>query len=620
MRQNDPFIINFDEVDELTYTKPQSFSYFGEERPVATWTDLYTCLFGMICEDHPHAFSAGMSFSKSHGRVDLQRGDAAGEMVAPKPVPNTPYMLETNLNAKSIIGKIRFILDLCDVDHENVVIKYRRKEAAAIPLAEVSVTQGREIYTNELYTSVLKSHFTKGFRMGSPLEIRRFRRYYAAVHRVELMDTDEAIADTMKRLCIIYDGKAYLPAVMLREEIKAKLFKYIEDCFANGKTTLYYQAIYAEFADEFLDSSIYDAEMLKAYLAVTADGRYYINRSVISEQTNITLDHLSEIRACLREYGRPVEYQELFAALPHLPPNKVKFILASNGEFINNGHGAYFHESVVTLSDEELSGITNVLKYAIREKGFVSGNELYDAIKAKFPYIIENNTAFSIYGFRDALKYKLRDRFSFKGNIISQAGRELSMADVFANFARSRDSFSLAELQVMAAELATAIYFDPVYENSLRISQEQFVAKYHARFSVADTDAAIDKVCVGKYIPLQEVTNFGAFPYAGFPWNVYLLEHYVAEYSQKYKLLHNNYNGTTCAGAIVKRNAGIETFDDLIVELLATHGVELKKAPALQFLSDKGYLSRRRYGNIEPLIIKANAKRNRKDTDQHVLI
>ena len=34
-----------------------------------------------------------------------------------------------------------------------------------------------------------------------------------------------------------------------------------------------------------------------------------------------------------------------------------------------------------------------------------------------------------------------------------------------------------------------------------------------------------------------------------------------------------------------------------------------------QYLSEKGYLAQRRYANIESLIIKATAQRNRKDTD-----
>lgn len=728
---DEAMLVDFTEPNNLAYTRPLCFTYFEEEKVVNSWTDLYVSFFATIQEDYPHIFRAGMSFSRNNGRIDLMQANDAEAMLAPKPVPGTSYVLETNLSASDIVGKIKSILDLCSVDFDNIVIKYRKKDATprskqsepiqnqdslvvSAPAGNVTfdaflaylkrtlqmaertaynyaisigvcetiakeqgytnwhlysedanavlttigqlkndavfieknrsrhnqlsaalakfvqfINGGRsdhtaceqapakivEPYQNKPYAAVLENHFKKGFRLESPLEIRKFRRYYSALHNVELTDADEVITDTIKRLCIVYDGKAFLPAVMLSEELKEKLLRYIDESFATGKTAIYYQAIYTEFAEEFLDYHIYDAEMLKAYLAFVSDGRFYINRSSISKQANVTLDPLSEIRSCLQGYGRPVEYEELFAALPHLPQNKVKFILASNGEFVNNGHGAFFHESVIVLSEEELDSIADIISCTIEEKEFIGGNELYDAIKAKYPYIIESNQVYSVYGFRDALKYKLGDRFSFKGNIISRAGQELSMADVFANYAKHHDSFTLTELQAMAAELATVIYFDSVYKNCLRISREQFVSKSHAQFSIADTDAAIDLVCTGNYISIQEVTNFGAFPYAGFPWNSYLLEHYVAEYSRKYMLLHSSYNGTECAGAIVKRSAGIQTFDDFIIDLLANNDVELKKASALQYLSDKGYLARRRYANIESLIIKATAQRNRKDTD-----
>lgn len=451
--------------------------------------------------------------------------------------------------------------------------------------------------------------------MDSPLEIRKFKRYYTATHDRELTDPDDDISKKIKQLCIIYEGKAFLPDVMLSEELKDELLNYIESAFADGKAAIYYQAIFAEFSDAFLDYHIHDADMLKSYLTFIGDGRFFINRSFISKTPDVSMDPLSEVRSCLQDYGRPATYDEIFAALPHLPQSKIKFILASNVEFVNNGRSEYFHESIVHLSDEELDGISEIIQRTIDEKDFIGGNELYDVIRAKYPYIIDENHALSMYGFRDALKAKLGDKFSFKGNIISRSGQELSMADVFAKYARSHDTFTLSELQSLANNLATPIYFEAIYENSLRISRDQFVAKTAAHFPVEAMDEALDRICTGKYIPLPEAKNFGAFPYVGFPWNSFLLEHYVASYSQKYMLLHSGFNGTECAGAIVKRSAGIDSFDDLIVDLLANNQIEMKKAPVLQFLSDKGYLARRRYSEIESLIIKAKAQRQRKDTD-----
>lgn len=718
--------IDFTKSFDLAYTKPEELRYFGDIIEFEnSWTTLYVSIVAAFIEDYPHIFQTGMSFSKNNGRIELAYNTDFDFMFAPKPIPGTGFMLETNISANDIANKIRFIMDLCNVDYENIVITYSSKTSSG-PSSEVkhtsdskaavtapeansrnfaqymrdslnmadatcrsyasaisncesfarehglsscqlygvsyvvamdtarlllsnaefleynakqhnrfraalqkylafigvdtpatgsAQTEAEAPYRNEQYEAVLRQNFKKGFRLESPLEIRKFRRYYTAIHSTELSDSDDDISLIIKKLCIEYEGKAFLPEVMLSEELKNKLLQYIEDAFADGTKALYYQAIYTEFADAFLDYHIHDADMLKAYLTHIGSHRFFINRSFVSKEANVVLDPVSEIRSCLQGYGRPVEYEELFDALPHLPQSNIKFILASNGEFVNNGHGAYFHESIVRLSDEELEGISNIIQQTIDDNNFIGGNELYDAIKAKYPYIIEDNHTLTVYGFRDALKAKLGDKFSFKGNIISRAGQELSMADVFAKFAQSRDSFTLSELQGLANNLATVIYFDSVYENSLRISRDQFVSRNAAQFSITETDEVLDRVCTGKYMPIQGVTNFGIFPYAGYPWNSFLLEHYVANYSNKYMILHSSFNGTECAGAIVKRSAGIVSFDDLIVDLLVNNAIEMKKDPVLQFLSDMGYLSRRRYSRIEALIIRANAQRNWKDKD-----
>ena len=724
--QNSTFEIDFHADFDLMYTKPERFSYFGQDIEIGdSWSSLYIHAMATVIDDYPHIFKPEMSFAQKPERIELASNDNCSFMIAPQPIPGTAFMLETDLSANDIVAKIRYVLDLCNVDCDNIVITYRKiaKEtsepacqrkpfgngatreinsrdfarymseilkmadatcgsyASAINNCEAFAREHQltswqlyeadkqtaqetirlllsnadflaynarqhnrfraalqkfigfigsdltwtvpakeeseptETYIDKSYEEILRQYFKKGFRLDSPLEIRKFKRYYTATYDRELTDLDDDISKKIKRLCIIYDGRAYLPDVMLSEELKDELLNYIETAFANGKAAIYYQAIFAKFSDAFLDYHIYDSDMLKSYLAFIGNGRFFINRSFISKTADVSVDPLSEVRSCLQDHGWPMTYNELYTLLPHLPQSKIKFILASNVEFVNNGHNEYFHESIVHLSAEELDGIAEIIQRAIDEEDFIGGNELYDAVCAKYPYIIEENRALSKYGFRDALKAKLGDRFSFKGNIISRLGQELSMADVFAKYAMNHDSFTLAELQSLASNLSTSIYFEAIYENSLRISRDQFVAKNAAQFPVEAMDEALDRICRGKYIPLVEATNFGAFPYAGFPWNIFLLEHYVASYSRKYMLLHSGFNGTECAGAIVKRSAGIDSFDDLIVDLLANNQIEMKKDPVLQFLSDKGYLARRRYSEIESLIIKANAQRKRKDTD-----
>ena len=426
-----------------------------------------------------------MSFSRNATRIELTNKDNYSFMFQPKPIAGTSYMLETNLSANNIVSKIRYVLNLCNVDYKNIVITYSK---------------------NSKSTS----------------------------------NKDQAPTDNQQ-----------------------------------------------------------SKEKQEGFIPKTPDPRN---------------DQVSAVRSCLQALGRPATYEEIFAALPNLPQDKIKATLNNNAEFVFNGPSKYFHESIVHLSAEELDNIAKIIQSSIDDQGFISGNDLYEAISAQYHYIIEKNSSLSFYGLRDALKIKLGDRFSFKSNIISPLDYKLSMAEVFANYARSHATFTLADLRDLAKKHVTGIYFEAVYENSIRINREQFVAKSAMQFPVAAVDATLDSLCTGQYLPLPAVANFDAFPSVGYPWNSFLLEHYVACYSEKYMLLHHHFHRSECVGAIVKRSSGFNSFDDLIVDLLANNQVELKKDPTLKFLTNNGYIANLKYSGIEKIISKANELRQKNGT------
>lgn len=464
----------------------------------------------------------------------------------------------------------------------------------------------------ELYINILLEKFPRGYRMGSPLELKKFKRYWESLYGTGIDIEDDDIIKCIERCGVKYEEKIYMPQKMLDDNIKTKLFSYINNCFLTEKTTIYFDALFKEFSDDFLDCYMYNANMLRAYLSYMNDGSYYISKNYISKDANVTTEPYDEIKECLIQQEAPMEYSKLFSILSHIPEQKIKTILAVNSEFISNGRGEYFHESIALLSDDELNEISDIIQYSIDEKQFISGNELIESIKAKYPYIAEQNSLLSDNGLRDAIGYRLKERFSFKGNIISSLGTELSMTEVFEDFCKSKDSFTLNELKKLKQELATVIYFETVYENSLRIGKDDFVSKKYAAFKTEETDAAIDRFCVDDYIAIKKVEQFGLFPDAGFSWNSFLLEHYVAKYSPNYKLVHANYNESVCVGGIVKKLSDIDTFDELIVDVLARNGLSLQKELALQYLCDEGYLARRSYSDIEHTLIKAKELRNQK--------
>ncbi|MDO4340319.1 MAG: hypothetical protein Q4C91_19885 [Eubacteriales bacterium] len=486
-------------------------------------------------------------------------------------------------------------------------------EEKIAPISNGTAEEIKETVDTEPFEAVLAERFPRGYRLGSSLEMKKYRRHYEEINGRELeIDADET--ERILRMCgIEHEGKVYSPKAMLSDELKEKLFAYIDEKLEEGRSVLYFEALFQEFSEEFLDHNIYDAEMLKAYIAYVAGGKYYIGKGYLSIEKRVSADPIDEVRTCLKEHGMPMEVDDLCKTLSHIPSDRIRALLGTHGEFVRNSKGEYFHADSFSATDEELDNIAALINEEIRKQSFISGNELYEAIKGKYPYIYERNAMFSVIGWRDALKHKLGDSFSFTGNIISGKDKELSMSDVFAAYGAEQESFTLSELLAFAENMGSTIYFDALYQNAARVSQEHFVPRDDVSFQVKQTDKALGRFCTGTYLALPEISDFGIFPEASHPWTPYLLEHYVAFHSKRYYLMHGGYNRNTVVGAMVKRENVYDSFDDLIVDVIAESGVPLQKKDVLNYLSDNGYIARRTYTGIETLMIKARAKRNKKE-------
>lgn len=462
------------------------------------------------------------------------------------------------------------------------------------------------------YKELLDKYFQKGFRMESSLDMKKLRRFYQEQYGAELSDEDDLVCQGISSVTILHDGKAYLPDSMLSQEKKEKLLQYIEDRFSSGCDAIYYGALFTEFEEAFQGERIYTPEMLKTYLSYINKGNYVLQRSYLAKDYTVQMNPEDDIREYLKEAAGPVEVERLAAELSYIPEQKIKFALSTNNDFIWNATGEYFYEDCVHFSNSELEWISQFILDGIEERDFVTGNELVEAVEAHFPDIKEMYQWITPVGMRNVIGYKLNDRFSFNGNIISKYGEDLSMAEVYAKYCRKHSRFTLDELNVLKQELGSTIYFDEIYANSLRISQNEFVSQNMAQFDVEATDEAIGRICTGQYMSLQEIRDFGTFPYAGYPWNEYLLEHFVANYSQKFMLLHIGFSANVCAGAIVKQASSFKDFNDLLVDILANSNIVLDEDSALEYLRQQGYIARRRYSDIGRIVTEAKVVRSKK--------
>lgn len=498
------------------------------------------------------------------------------------------------------------------------IVEDERFEAQTIDNPSSEDNECNEITTEKTYDdyqTVLQLKFRKGFRLNSALDLRKFKAFYKDIHNDELHDFDNQILSKIKSCGITYDDKLYLLESLLSDEVKDKLFIYIDKSFNSGITAIYYNALYQEFQEEFSCERIFDSEMLRLYLQNTLNDKYYFTQTYMSKEKAVQIDVAKEIKKILMHHGTPVLTDDICKELSHIPQDKIRQAISINDEFIRNAKkGEYFHSSLINLSQVDIDNISSLINKAIIEKEYISGNELLDAIQIKYPHIIENNAVLSRLGLRESIAYTLKNKYTFNGNVISKYGEYLSMSDVYVDFSKNKDRFTLDELKLLKNEIQSGvIYFESVYANSLRISEDTFVSRKYACFDITSTDAAIAMFMNEKeYLPLKAISSFGSFPYAGFPWNIFLLEHYVADFSDKYKLLHTTFNETNCVGAIVKKSANISTYDELIAVALADSDIDLSESNVLSYLCDNGYIVLRRYRGTASAIMKAKEIRNKK--------
>lgn len=460
------------------------------------------------------------------------------------------------------------------------------------------------------YIELLKTDFSNGFKSNSAIEMRRFRELWRKKYNSENADSDMMITATISSVTISCGGKQYLPETMISDETSSKMLSYIDSTFSSGIRSIYYNALFENFSDELLESKISDAEMLKTYLYYALKDKYHFSSNSFSTEAGRETDPTDEVNNYLLDRGGICTKEQIYNSLCHIPSEKISQILAANGEFVRNAKGEYFHADIVDLNEKELENISGIIRESIEEKDFISDSELYEMIQKCYPSIAERYSYLSLMGFREALGYKLQERFYFQGKIIS-ADKELSMAKVFGDFCRHNETVTLEQLEKLKDDLDTQIYYDAVYDNSLRVSETEFVSIDKADFDVSAVDAEIEKYFSREYVLLCEITSFMSFTYSGYMWNSYLLESYVYRYSKKFSLSHNSF-GKNFTGAIVRKGSPLGDFRRLAAQALADSRVELTESNALNWLNENKLLAVKRFKDIGPVVSAAKEIRKTK--------
>lgn len=459
------------------------------------------------------------------------------------------------------------------------------------------------------YEAVLKQAFPRGFQKESGLDMRKLRKRWAEIQGEELKDSDKTVHQQLDAHCVDTGKRWYLAELLLSNDDRQIVLQYIDRVLGSGKSVLYYSSIYTALEHQ-LESTVLTEDLLVRYLNATCKERYILQDHYLTNDRGAKIDLVDEIKDVMLAHGRPIHTDELKRVLHHLPPDQVERELHVHSEFIMDAFHMYFHESMADLTEQELNQIAAFIQEELDDQGYMIGDWIQRKLTQLYPETAERLSFLTLLGVRGAVAYKLRDRFTFSGPVVTPKGQEMNMIDVFAMFCQHRAPFTLDELAAFAKKCDSTIYLDTVHRNCVRVSETEFVPTGAVRWDIPHVDAAIALHCPGKYVSLKSIQYFDAFPYVGYHWNSYLLEQYVATVSKDFMLMHSSYAKSNTSGAIVRKGAGFEAFDDVLADILANAQVELESKACLEHLANAGYITRRKLSNINEIITRAKMLRS----------
>lgn len=460
---------------------------------------------------------------------------------------------------------------------------------------------------------VLAEHFPMGFRLESVIDLRRFRTQWSSKFGTELDLDDKSLQFRLQDLGVAHNGLLYHLDRMLSLEKRQQLLDVIHHWITHEqRLPIYYDALYTAVIDLLKDEGITGPEMLRSCLVAMNPGYYRVEEKYLSVGNRSNDNHIPKVARFLLDQGTPMKLEEIQKGMLHLTLNAIRNAIEGDSNIINSGSNEYFHMAILDISKEQLEEIGRITQQEIDENQYISGNELISLLRERLPHVMSPYAHISEVGLRKALGIWLGHRFSFNGNLVSALDKELSIYDVYVHFCQKHKHFTLQGLYALRDSIGQnpTVYFDAIYDNALRVSEEEFVSKDMAQFDVSLTDAAIGLFFTGEYIPIKAITSFSAFPDAGYPWNEFLLEHYVYEYSLGYRLVHGGFRAGHATGAIVKKDAPYQELHEVLTHDLANSGIALQRENALDYFVKKGYIARMRLTGVEDILLAANKKRN----------
>ena len=446
--------------------------------------------------------------------------------------------------------------------------------------------------------------FEYGFK-DDGVELYRFRASYEEVNGTDCPLDDDILIDFIRDIGFEFDGKIYL----ISDENMKAIIDEINDYDNQGINIIYYESLYDLKSYEYFDAKIVSADMLKDLLKYLMP-RYRYKGNYFA----LTLEHQTELELIrndiIRVWGGNTlqTFDELALKLPLIPMEKIKFTLAQQSTFVWNSAETYMQAEWFDADEDEIERLADYIDEQCEEHRGVSLDEI------PFDHLIEMNPEISETALYTCFCKLVEDRFERNARMLTRKGASKDTYTAVIEFCRKQDKCTYEHLEYIAKQVAGTIRRPDIVEAAnvvmVRVDKDDFIADRLIKFDIDRIDAALDYVVTDDFIGMREITTFSTFPFTGYGWNLYLLESYCRRFSKKYKYETRRANSSN-SGAVVAKSCAL-SYHDIMTHAVARSDIKLQQDEVFDFLTEAGYMERKKYSDIDSLINEAAQLRERR--------
>lgn len=500
-------------------------------------------------------------------------------------------------------------LPTCPAEAADEELREAKSELVSVPAVQAVIVSQEKVAH---YNDVLRESFEDGLRLLG-MRLRKFRALYTEKWGDELPADDETLIAELKQVGSFRDDRIFVKQDTAQGGIVQILWSEIRDALESGASCVCAESLlHRHEAEIAAQLSVYHVDdLLTVLIEQTPEG--YTHKYDMFVKAWHLPDPDRDVLRMLSKSAVPMNYQQMQEALWYIPLDRIKHALVTDPSMVNVDKETYFYAPNIPVTTEEMATIRRSMRQEIEQNGYMVAKQLVELIRQKCPSAAINLADFKDWGLRNIFGYVLREEFTFSGTIISEKGRKIEMWDLYGSFCREREEMQLAELKAFSADIGSPIYWDTVLREMVRINATTFMRRDRITFNTEEADKAIEDMCPGDMLPVQDIQLYLHFPPIEVPWNIYVLESYLHRGSKLFRIEQASVSQDKVYGIVVRNRSTITSYKDAVIQLLAHNHDWQDEASGMEIVIARGCQATRLWSNFSEVAKSAALLREKLD-------